>query len=216
MPHDPETRKILNKTDASPCQIHNECSGKHSGFLSVSQRLGAGANYVALDHPVQRACLEATERMTGVTSAGHGIDGCAAPNFATTVTGLARAMAQFAGAADTSAAGRLRDAMRLHPEFVAGDGKATTELMQAMEGRAAVKTGADGVFTAILPEQRLGIAIKIDDGADRASAAACAALLIKYGALDPDHPLALRTLNGPILNRRGMVTGTTKAAPGFG
>ena len=81
MPHDPETRKILNKTDASPCQIHNECSGKHSGFLSVSQRLGAGANYVALDHPVQRACLEATERMTGVTSAGHGIDGCAAPNF---------------------------------------------------------------------------------------------------------------------------------------
>ena len=216
LPHDLETRKTLNKTDTSPCQIHNECSGKHTGFLTLARHLDAGPEYIDVHHPVQRACLEALERMTGVVSPGHAIDGCAAPNFATTLTGLARAMAMFAGAAETSAAGRLRDAMRRHPQFVAGTGKATTELMQAMDGHAAIKTGAEGVFTAILPEEGLGIAIKIDDGASRASAAACAALLIKYGALNPVHPLSLCTLNGPILNRRGMPTGKINAAPGFG
>ena len=99
LPHDLETRKTLNKTDTSPCQIHNECSGKHTGFLTLARHLDAGPEYIDVHHPVQRACLEALERMTGVVSPGHAIDGCAAPNFATTLTGLARAMAMFAGAA---------------------------------------------------------------------------------------------------------------------
>ena len=215
-PHDTAAKIDLIKTDSSPCQYHNECSGKHTGFLTLNKHLGGGAEYVEIDHPVQRACLEAIERMTGVVSPAHGIDGCAAPNFATTVTGLARAMAGYAAASDLSAAGRLRDAMRAHPELVGGEGKASTELSRALGGSAAIKSGAEGVFVAMLPEKGLGIALKMEDGAERASDAAITALLAQFGGLEAEHSAALRYLGGEMLNRRGQPVWTMKAAPGFG
>ena len=214
-PYDRDTRDKMMCSAEAPCQAHNNCSGKHAGFLTLNKWLNGGSEYVEIDHPVQQACLEATERMTGITSPGYGIDGCSAPNFATTVTGLARAMALFAGASDMSAAGRLRDAMRTHPELVAGEGRACTELMRATDHKVSIKTGAEAVFTAILPEQGLGIALKIEDGATRASEAAIVALMAKYGALDLDHPMAHKRLGAPLLNCRGKDTGFSRVAAGF-
>ncbi len=214
-PYDPAVRDHLMCSSTAPCQAHNNCSGKHSGFLTLNKWMNGHADYIELDHPVQQACLEATERMTGITSPGHGIDGCSAPNFATSMTGLARAMSLFAGASDQSAAGRLRDAMRMHPELVAGEGKACTELMRALDHKVTIKTGAEGVYIAILPEQGLGIALKAEDGATRASEAAITALLAKYAGLPLDHPMAKKRLGGPILNCRGTNTATSKIAPGF-
>ena len=144
---------------------------------------------------------------------GFGVDGCSAPNFATTVTGMARAMAQFAAADGNSAQSMLVEAMTKHPELVAGEGRACTALMRAMEGRVAVKTGAEAVFIAILPEQKKGVALKILDGATRASECAITAILVKLGALAADHPVALEYMAGPIANRREIVTGYQRAAP---
>ena len=196
-----------------PCRIHNNCSGKHAGFLTLAKHLDAGPNYVAVDHPVQTACLEAFERLTGETSPGHGIDGCSAPNFACTLHGMARAMASFAAAPARSAQGQLRSAMALHPELVAGEGRACTRLMRAAGGKVAVKTGAEGYFVAILPEQKLGVALKINDGTTRASECAIAQILVKLGALDPNHPEALAYTNGVIKNWDGLETGYLRAAP---
>lgn len=215
VPYSPAARDQLVLDGETPCQLHNNCSGKHAGFLTLNQHLGGHADYVEVDHPVQTACLEAFERMTEQTSPGYGIDGCSAPNFATSITGLARAMGRFAGAEGDSAAGRLRDAMRSHPVMVSGEAGTCTKLMQAMEGRAVVKTGAEGVYIAILPEQNLGIALKIRDGATRASEAAITGLLAKFGVLAADHPTAQRSLGSPILNARGKDTGHVRLAPGF-
>lgn len=217
MPNDREERTRLICSDTRPCQYHNNCSGKHAGFLTLSKHLGAGPEYVDIDHPVQRAVRAAFEEATGQESPGFGIDGCSAPNFATTLHGLARAMAWFAGAAGRSgsasrAAARLVRAMAAHPELVAGEGRACTVLMRAAGGRAVVKTGAEGVFVAILPERRLGVALKISDGATRASECAIAALLIALGALDPGQDAARRYVNAPILNRRGIATGAIRPA----
>ncbi|GHD98938.1 L-asparaginase II [Defluviimonas sp. 20V17] len=219
MPSDKEAMKGLMCSDTSPCQIHNNCSGKHAGFLTLTKHLGAGPEYVDLAHPVQQAVRAAFEEVTGEASPGNGIDGCSAPNFATSIAGLGRAMAYFAGAdgkagARAAAAARLRDAMRAHPEMVAGEGRACTELMRAMGGRVAIKTGAEAVFVAILPEQRLGIALKIVDGGTRAAEAAITALLIRLGVLDAAHPAALKRL-GPERNWRGIETGGLRTAPGF-
>ena len=167
-----------------------------------------------------RAVRAAFEEVTGETSPGHGIDGCSAPNFAGTIGGLARALAFFAAASDTGstrerAAHSLSRAMMAHPELVAGEGRACTALMRAMGGKVAVKTGAEAVFTAIIPEKRLGIAVKITDGTTRAAEAAITALLIRHGALDKGHPIVEKLLTGPILNRRGLNTGEMRLAPGF-
>ncbi|MGJ8626799.1 MAG: asparaginase [Sulfitobacter sp.] len=214
-PSDRDAREGLIRADERPCQIHNNCSGKHSGFLTLNQHLGGDANYVDPSHPVQRACLEAFEVVTQETSPGYGIDGCSAPNYACTLHGMARAMAHFAAAPDGSAEARLHQAMRLHPDLVAGEGRACTELMRAMDGKVALKTGAEGYFIAILPELKRGIALKAACGTTRAAECAITALLVKVGVLDPNHPAALKRMNAPIKNWRGIETGVLKPAAGL-
>ncbi|MEL0436558.1 asparaginase [Phycobacter sp. K97] len=216
-PADIPARNELIKTDQSPCQVHNNCSGKHAGFLTLNQHLGAGPEYVDVDHPVQQACLSAFEEVTGMDSPGYGIDGCSAPNFATSVHGLARAMGWFASAHTRSdraseGAAQLVSAMATHPELVAGETRACTNLMRAMGGRVAIKTGAEAVFVAILPEQQLGVALKIVDGATRASECAIATILVGLGVLEVDHPETRKYMNAPLLNRRGIDCGAIRPA----
>lgn len=219
-PYDLDERNRLVTGHESPCQLHNNCSGKHSGFLTVVQHLKAGPEYVEIDHPLQKAIRAATEEVTGETAAGWGIDGCSAPNFATSVAGLAGAMAKFAVAregqgARADAMARLTHAMGAHPDLVAGEGRACTELMRAMGGRVAIKTGAEGVFVAIVPEKGLGIALKTVDGNARAAEAAIAHLLVRAGVLEAGHPATQKRLNPQQKNCRGLVTGEIRVAPGF-
>jgi L-asparaginase II len=219
-PYDRAERDRLILAHEAPCQIHNNCSGKHAGFLTMVRHLNAGPEYVEPDHPLQRAVKEAFEDATGETSPGFGIDGCSAPNFATSLHGLGRAMGRFAGAgrkgdARDQAMQRLTHAMAAHPVLVAGEGRACTELMQAMNGRVAIKTGAEAVFIAIIPEKRQGIALKIVDGASRASEAVIAALLVRMGVLDGEHPATRKRLNAVQRNWRGLETGMIRLADGF-
>ncbi|MFN4100604.1 MAG: asparaginase [Pararhodobacter sp.] len=213
----PERNRLICTGDAA-CQLHNNCSGKHAGFLMLNKHLGGGPDYVEVDHPVQKAVKAAFEEVTAEDSAGYGIDGCSAPNFAGSIGGLARAMARFAAATESDARGRamvrLRRAMALHPEMVAGETRACTELMRVMDG-VAIKTGAEGVFVAILPAQGLGVALKIADGATRASEAAIVGILARLGVLDPAHPAARRRLGAPQANWRGKVWGEIRLADGF-
>ncbi len=212
MPADRDARNGLIRSDQSPCQVHNNCSGKHAGFLTLTQHLNAGPEYDQIDHPVQQACKAAFEEVTQETSPMYGIDGCSAPNHACSVHGLARSMAFFASAGDRSdarsqAAAKLTQAMARHPDLVAGETRACTDLMRAMAGRVSIKTGAEGVFIAIIPEKRLGVALKITDGATRASEAAIAAILVKLGVLDAAHPATIARMTPRVKNRRDMVTG---------
>ena len=219
-PYDKAERDRLICDHEGPCQLHNNCSGKHSGFLTVTKHLKAGPEYVEIDHPLQKAIRAATEEVTGETVAGYGIDGCSAPNFAMSVAGLARAMAKFAkagagGSVRERAMQRLRDAMAAHPEYVAGEGRSCTELMRAMGGRVAIKTGAEAVFIAIIPEKKLGLAMKIEDGNSRASEAALVGILTQLGVLDAAHPMAQKRLPAPQTNCRGLTTGELRLSDGF-
>ncbi|MBK4214473.1 asparaginase [Paracoccus caeni] len=218
MPQDSDENRRLTCSDSAPCQLHNNCSGKHAGFLTLNRHLRGGPEYVDPSHPVQRAVKAAFEEVTGETSPGYGIDGCSAPNWSCTLEGLGRSMAAFANPGSDrrgQAMRRLTDAMRRHPEMVAGEGRACTILMRAMGGQVAVKTGAEAVFVGILPEQGLGFALKISDGATRASEAAVTALLVHLGVLDKDDPAVTQFLTGKQKNWRGLVTGELRTAKGF-
>ncbi len=220
-PTDLPARNEIIRAHAAPCQIHNNCSGKHAGFLTLNRHIGGAADYELVDHPVQQMGRAAFEDVTGEESPGYGIDGCSAPNFATTVHGLARAMSVFATAHDRSdarsrAAVRLREAMMARPDLVAGETRACTDLMRAMGGRVAIKTGAEGVFVAIIPDLRLGVAVKIADGTTRASEAAIAAVLVKLGVLDADHPATRARMMPEIRNWRGTLCGRITPAAALG
>ena len=214
-----DDRHAMIRAGGSPCRIHNNCSGKHAGFLTLARHLGAGPDYVAPDHPVQQAVRAAFEDVTGEPSPGFGIDGCSAPNFAATLHGVGRAMAFFAnagaGTARGRAAQRLVQAMMARPDLVAGDGRACTELMEAAKGKVAVKTGAEGVFVAILPDQGIGIALKAADGATRAAECAIAAFLVRLGVLPADHPAVQRRMTPSLKNWDGVQVGEIRPAPGL-
>lgn len=209
-PSDEPARDRLIKTDASPCRYHNNCSGKHSGFLTMVQANGWEPNYADIDHPLQVAIKDRFEDLVGEDSPGWGIDGCSAPNHAVSMVGMARAMAAFASA-DDGAMVRLREAMMNHPELVANDNRACTHLMRAGQGQVAVKTGAEGYFIGILPGKRMGVALKIMDGGTRAAECAMAAILVRMGCVDGSDPLVSRYLNPTLRNFAGLVTGDMRA-----
>ena len=219
-PKDPQVKKKMREKGGSPCQIHNNCSGKHTGFLSVSRHLNAGPEYTDPDHPVQLLVMDVFQELTENKVDGIVVDGCSAPNPAMPLYSLAKAMSWFATAHKrddqlSKAALKLRNAMVNYPELVAGEQRACTNLMKACEKKAILKTGAEGVFVAILPELEKGIALKIFDGGTRASECAIASLLIQLGVLNSNHPTALAYTNAPILNWRNIETGMMKASNSF-
>ena len=217
---DPYVKKQMLEKGQSPCQIHNNCSGKHAGFLSVSRHLNAGPEYTDPDHPVQLMVMDVFQELTQNKVDGITIDGCSAPNPAIPLYSLAKAMSWFATAHNrddqlSKAALKIRTAMVNYPELVAGELRACTNLMKACEKKAILKTGAEGVFVAILPELEKGIALKIFDGGTRAAECAIASLLIQLGVLNPNHPTALAYTHAPILNWRKIQTGMMKASNSF-
>lgn len=215
-PSDLPARDGLIKEGAGPCRYHNNCSGKHCGFITMNKAHGWGPDYVAIDHPLQVAIKQVVEDLTETVSPAWGIDGCSAPNHATSICGMARAMAKFAAAKDSGTRGaamvRLRTAMMAHPELVSNTDRACNHLMRAGKGKVAVKTGAEGFFIAILPEQRLGVALKIVDGTTRAAECAMAAILCRLGVLDPADPNVKAYRNPDLKNFAGLVTGDMRPA----
>ncbi len=204
--HEPTSEAMLKRGE-KPTRIHNNCSGKHTGFLTLARHLKAPvAGYERLDHPVQQAVLTSLAALSGVADPAHGIDGCAVPNFALPLAAFARALARIAGRR-TPGADRILKAMTNHPELVAGTGRSCTAIMRAAKGKAAVKIGAEGVYAGMIPEKGIGIAIKIDDGAVRASEIAIAVLLEKLGVLD-----GAGLVRAPVLNTRGSLVGERRPA----
>lgn len=198
----------------------NWCSGKHSGFLTVASHLGASLDYVDIDNPVQKAVRETFEDMTGDVSPGFGFDGCSAPNFVSRLRGMAAAMARVAAADERSdvrgrAAVALRDAMIAHPEMVAGSGRLDTELVRVAKEPVVLKSGADGFYVAILPKQKLGVALKIAGGADPGAMVAITALMVRLGVLDAANPVVQRFLAPKIMNWAGLEVGGLRPAAGL-
>lgn len=212
-PVDAATAAALTAAGAPPSALHNNCSGKHAGFLTVARRLKvATAGYIRRDHPVQQRVADAIARLTGcaLAQAPVGTDGCGIPVFALPLAALATAMARLA-VARGDAAERVVVAMRHHPELTAGPGRTATEIMRRAP-QVVVKGGAEGVMVAILPEAGLGIALKIDDGANRAADVALLAVLDRLGMLGPAerHTLAA-FLRPPVLTVAGVPAGEMRA-----
>jgi L-asparaginase II len=207
--YEPASEDMVRRGD-KPTRIHNNCSGKHTGFLTVARHWNvATAGYEHVDHPVQQAVVTSLRELSGAGELPWGVDGCAVPNFALPLGGFARALAKLAGGR-TPGAARIVRCMMAHPELVGGTGRACTVLMRAAAGRAAVKIGAEGVYAGIVPERGLGIALKIDDGAARAAETTIAAILDKLGLVDDG---AREFLHAPVINTRGAIVGERRPAP---
>ena len=183
--------------------VYSNCSGKHAGMLALAQHHGWPTEfYTRREHPVQQRCLAEVSRWTEtpVDKIGVGVDGCGVTCFALPIGKMASAWARL-GDAD-----RIVEAMLRHPDLIAGKDRPCTDLMQAHPGRVIVKVGAEGVYSALLVREGLGVTLKVEDGHSVAAALAIAAVLEALG-LRPQ-PAAL--LARPLHNSRGETVGAMR------
>jgi len=194
---------------------HNNCSGKHAGFLAMCvQQDWPLDDYLAPGHPLQKRVRREVATVTGLTEDALqiGIDGCSAPNYALPLSRLALAYARLASAAPEDEQGaslaRLVDAMTAHPELVSGTGRDDLAFMQAGRGDWVAKGGADGVQAVASRSRCEAIALKVADGNRTAVVAAAVEVMEQRGWLDDEQRQALRPWREEaIVNLRGMRVG---------
>jgi L-asparaginase II len=213
-----QVNEAMIREGRKPTRIFNNCSGKHTGFLTVCRHWDvATKGYELHDHPLQVAIARALGELSGITGEiPYGVDGCVAPAFALPINAFAGVLAKFANPSDQplqrgAAMKHIVAAMIAHPDLVAGTGRSDTILMCAANNRIATKAGAEAYYAAIIPEAGLGVALKIDDGAGRAAETAIAAILDKLGVLTDDK-LAHEIIRAPIPNTRGKIVGERRPA----
>ncbi len=207
-----------------PTALHNNCSGKHSGFICAACHTGTDTKgYVGYEHPVQQEIRGVMEALTGAALAEDncGVDGCSIPTYAVPLNKLAHGFAKMAtgtGLAPirASASRRLMEACMAEPFYVAGTGRACTRLMKTAPGRIFAKTGAEGVFCAAIPEMGIGIALKCEDGTTRAAEAMVAATLARFFVDEPDiHAALMAQANHTMKNWNGIAVGDVRVTGAF-
>lgn len=188
MPLGERAAKDLLRSGGRPTVLHNNCSGKHAGMLATAVHLGESQEgYWETTHPVQERIRTLLVEITGAVLSADlcGMDGCSVPTWAQPLSALALAFARF-GCGETLAAKRREAARRIlaacwgEPELVAGPGRADTLVMARLPGQVFLKTGAEGVYCGAFPKLKLGFALKIDDGATRASVGLAIALVTAF------------------------------------
>lgn len=242
-PYHEATARQLQQQGALPTQLHNNCSGKHTGMLATAKLRGYSLDdYLAKDHPVQREILRVFARLGGFDEAvPTGIDGCSAPTYGVTLRALATAFARLTALAATAESGsdsllqaiglepevapaarRIVNAMRAHPEMVGGSDRLDTDLLRTSDGALICKVGAEAVYSiGVLPCEKyprgLGIAIKVEDGAYRALGVAVVETLGQLGILDGQQQAQLARYHRPVVkNHRGVEVGEVAAVFSLG
>ena len=216
-PGNRETRLALYRSGRVPGAIHNNCSGKHAGFLALALHLGVDPErYLDPESESQRLVRRAVEEMSG--AAGDrlttAIDGCSAPTFRLPLRHLARAIARVASpgglpAARREACERITAAVAAWPDLVAGTrGRLCTDLSRATGGRLFPKIGGEAVYVVGERGGGRALAVKIDDGAFRGLHPVVIALLERHGMLSAAEADALESWRHPVLkNWAGLEVG---------
>ena len=186
--------------------VYSNCSGKHAGMLALAKHHGWPTEfYTRIEHPVQQRCLAEVSSWTGMPAEeiAVAVDGCGVACFAMPLVSMALAYARLEGP--------IRDAMLQHPELIAGEGRPCTEMMRAHPGRVITKVGAEGVYSAQLVRERIGVALKVEDGHSVASVLAMAAVLGELGLRPQPDSLVAK----PTTNSRGETVGEMRVNGGL-
>lgn len=208
--HEPSAVQFI-KQNAQQSPIYNNCSGKHARMLAQAVFHGWPLeNYLEFNHPVQVRIKKNIAAFSGLDE--HeihvGVDGCSAPTFALPIRNMALMYAKLAQG-EIPPSKRIFELMAANPEMIAGTGRFDTDLMKVMAGRMIAKLGAEGIrCLAVRGEISLGIAIKIEDGCTRASAAVMLSVLEQLELITKEEIAKLSNYRIPVLkNHRGIETG---------
>lgn len=214
-PLSPRGAKIARDSGVRIKRTHNNCSGKHTAMLALAQQKGWSIEgYERADHPVQQAMLNQVALWTGVrpSEIDVAVDGCGAAVFGIPLERMARAFARLGAAAGRGEeiSARIVNAMTRNPFLIGGTDRFDSILMEETQGRVLSKVGAEGVHSAVILDSAIGVAVKVEDGSQRAQYPAMIKILQELDALPERLPPRLaEILRRPIRNSRGDIVGET-------
>jgi len=209
-----ENARGTSATAPETSRLASNCSGKHTAMLALALHHGwPTRGYHEPTHPVQRRCKQVVARWTALPESGipEAVDGCGVVTFALPLRSLALAYARLT-ASDQAAPRRVVQVMMTRPDLVAGQGRPCTALMRAYPGRVLAKVGAEGVYGAALPHQRLGVGLKVEDGHTWAAVAALWAVLEQLGLEPPPRVTEPLFAEVPVRNTRQEAVGSLRAS----
>lgn len=214
-PHEPLSNrgaKLLREAGERPTRLHNNCSGKHAAMLACAHTAGWPMfGYERSAHEVQKCCLASVAHWTGLETdaIGVAVDGCGVAEFAMPLENMARAYSRLARAAKSDGIPkRVLGAMQSRPFLIGGSDRFDSILIEESDGRIVAKIGAEGVHSVAVLDQGIGIAIKVEDGSQRAQFPAIIRLLQLLDALPASvSPRLEDFLHRHIRNTRGETVG---------
>jgi L-asparaginase II len=223
-PYSQEAAKELEASEKSFTQLHNNCSGKHTGMLMTAVVRGLALDdYISIEHPVQREIVSIFARLAGLDkNLPTAIDGCSAPTFGVPLRSLAVAFARLVNPSEldpkiAGAASRIVEAMIKYPEMVGGTkGRFDTDLLRAAGGKLICKVGAEASYCiGVLPSAKfprgIGIAVKMEDGSYRGLGPTVVEVLSQLAILDDDQVSQLASYHKPVIeNRRSLTVGDVR------
>ncbi len=221
LPLDEKAAHALIADHVTPARVHQNCSGKHSGMLTLCKHMGwPTKGYSEYDHPAQQTWMKVIGEVIGldIFDQPWERDGCGLPAVQMPLTSLALGLARFTNPdgiepSRVAAMNRILDAVKKYPEMIAGTDRCCTAVILETAGAIVVKTGAEAVFAGCVPEAGVGFALKVDDGATRGSEVALGALLQRLGVLDSEVKERLSQWFQPaIINSQGKKTGEVVAS----
>jgi L-asparaginase II len=221
-PHEPLSvrgAKLFREGGHALSRLHNNCSGKHAAMLARAKTAGwSTRGYEHHDHPVQRECLGEVSAWTGVPldDMPLGIDGCGVTVMALPLDRMALSYARWGRAVQEAEEipARTARAIRSHALLFGGTERFDTVVIQETDGAVITKVGAEGVHCATVPSLGLGLAVKVEDGSQRAQHIAVLVALQKLGVLPAELPARLADfVRRPVRNTRGEQVGEVRPMP---
>jgi L-asparaginase II len=165
--------------DKAPSSLAANCSGKHAGMVATCKVNGWDlASYKVAAHPLQVAIKNEFEKLSGEAITKVGVDGCGAPLFAISLTGLATGIRNLM-LSDDPVHQEVVNACRTNPVMVSGIGRLPTVLMEKVDG-LFVKDGAEGVMVIGTRSGEV-IVWKMSDGSQRGAMTLALASLSHLG-----------------------------------
>jgi L-asparaginase II len=219
-PHEPLSSRgarVWRESGKPLTRLHNNCSGKHTAMLARAVTMGWPTHgYQRFEHQVQRACVGEVSCWSGVPfdDMGVAVDGCSCVVMILPLDRMALAYARLGAAinAGDEVPSRIASAIRAHPLLLGGTERFDTVLLQETQGRVIAKVGAEGVHSVMIPDRRIGFAIKVEDGAIRAQHAAVIDALRQLDVLPELPPKLAEFVRKPVKNTRGEVVGELRLA----
>lgn len=204
MPYHAETARSMTQAGEKPTSLHSNCSGKHSGMMTLIAHLGYDpATYLQLGHPLQQLILDYVAEFCDYPRQEIviGTDGCGVPVHGLPLFNMALAYARLVHPQGDqkriAACRRITDAMMTHPEMVGGTERFCTDLMSAAQGALVGKAGAAGVYCVGLMREGIGIAVKCEDGSSRGRDPVVVEILQQLGALTGEQLASLGKYHHP-------------------